>query len=95
MKATNVGILLVIVLVVLYVMHYRSNRKDIGFAMENDTSYVDSRDTIPVGKRYEKKHTIKWEEEGLGGTQDVSHQVPTDYRSNSNNWDEDLRHIGR
>jgi len=95
MKITNIVILLVIILAVSYVMHYRNSRNDIGFAMEEDTSYVNRDDTIPVSKRYERKRTIEWEKGGLGSSQDVSHQVPTDYHGNTNNWDDDLHHIGR
>jgi len=95
MKASNLIILLVIVLLVMYVFWYRSNRANsIAFEPKVDTSYVHGGDTLPVSKRYEHKRTIKeWHETDLGVSQDVSHQVPTDYNGNSNNWDDDLEHI--
>lgn len=98
MKLSNFLILLVLLLAVLYVYHYRTNRmSNVAFEpKEQDTTFVDKRDTLPVSKRYEKRRTVKeWHEGDLGGVQDVSHQVPTDYNGNTNNWDEDLRHIGK
>ncbi|MBR6286933.1 MAG: hypothetical protein IKR18_08120 [Bacteroidaceae bacterium] len=99
MKLSNFLILLVLLLVVMYVYHYRTTRStDVAVNLKGaDTTFVDKRDTLPVSKRYERRRTTvrEWHEGDLGGSQDVSHQVPTDYNGYSNNWDEELHNIGK
>ena len=83
-------------LVVGWVVYYRTHGANMGHSEGNDTNfvYVDKGDSIPQGKHHERRISVSnWYESELGTSQDVSHQVPTDYNGSNNNWDDELEHI--